>query len=151
MQEARVNGSHNTPNFCAVQTLFLFLITMTPVGNIGASLTGVAKRVRVLVLPHAKPKDDVVDWAKAGGTRDQLDALLDKAQEWKPLSDTFKHDQRTADEKAKAKSSEDEILDALAKTEGLDYARQRRAAAKDLGVSARDIDEQVNKRANVRF
>jgi hypothetical protein len=114
--------------------------------TVSASLVGVARRIRVLVLPHAKPKDDVVDWAKAGGTREQLDALLDKAQEWKPLSDTFKHDQQTADEKAKAKTSEDELLDALAKAEGLDYARKRRAAAKDLGVSPSDIDEQVNKR-----
>ena len=50
------------------------------------------------------------------------------------------------DEKAKAKAREDELLAALAKTKGLDYDRQRKAAAKELGVSARAIDDEVRAR-----
>ena len=55
---------------------------------VGASLVGIAKRIRVLVLPGLQPKGDIVDWAKAGGTREQLDSRLDGAQEWKPAVET---------------------------------------------------------------
>jgi Protein of unknown function (DUF3631)/CHC2 zinc finger len=113
---------------------------------VGASLVGIAKRVRVLVLPHAKAKDDVVDWAKAGGTREQLDELLDKAQDWKPTPSADAFNKQNEDEKAKAKAREDALLDALAKAEGLDYERQRKAAAKELKVSARAIDNEVKAR-----
>jgi hypothetical protein len=111
---------------------------------VGALLIGIAKRIRVLVLPHAKAKDDIVDWAKAGGTREQLDALLDAAQDWKPANEN--REQGNEDEKAKAKAREDELLAALAKTQGLDYARQRKAAAEELGVTAKAIDDEVKTR-----
>jgi Protein of unknown function (DUF3631)/CHC2 zinc finger len=111
--------------------------------SVGASLAGIAKRIRVLVLPDLRPKGDIIDWAGAGGTREQLDALLDKAQDWKPVSDVK---QQNEDERAKAKAREDELLDALAKTEGLEYERQRKAAAKELEVSARAIDNEVKAR-----
>jgi Protein of unknown function (DUF3631) len=115
--------------------------------TVGASLVGVAKRIRVLVLPNAKPKDDVIDWAKAGGTREQLDALIEQAQEWKPQTEEAEQEaEQTEEEKAKAKALEDQLLDALAKAEGLDYARRRKEAAKELEVSTRDIDTEVNRR-----
>jgi hypothetical protein len=94
------------------------------------------------MLPYANAKDDVVDWAHGGGTCEQLDALLDDAQDWKPSS----AEETNEDEKAKAKAREDELLAALAKTEGLDYERQRKAAAKELGVSASAIDREVTAR-----
>jgi hypothetical protein len=110
---------------------------------VGASLVGTAKRIRVLVLPHAKAKDDIIDWAKAGGTREQLDALLNQAQDWKPPS---ADEEASADEKAKAKAREDELLAALAEARGLDYARQRKSAAQELGVTAKAIDDEVRAR-----
>ena len=94
-------------------------------------------------MPSAK--DDIVDWAKAGGTREQLDALLDEAQDWKPPS-ADKTSEPNEDEKAKAKAREDELLDALAKTKGLDYVRQRKAAAEELDVTAKAIDDEVKAR-----
>ena len=111
---------------------------------VGASLVGVAKQIRVLVLPYANAKDDVVGWANAGGTREQLDALLDEAKDWQQQTSTdqAEHD----DEKAKAKAHEDELLAALAQAKGLDYDRQRKAAAKELHVSARAIDDEVKAR-----
>ena len=111
---------------------------------VGASLVGVAKRIRVLVLPYANAKDDVVDWANAGGTREQLGALLDEAKDWQQQTSTdqAEHD----DEKAKAKAHEDELLAALAQAKGLDYDRQRKAAAEELHVSARAIDDEVKAR-----
>jgi hypothetical protein len=113
------------------------------INEVGAALIGIATRVRVLALPNLPTKEDVTYWFKSGGTREQLDVLLDQAQEWKPPSE---QDEQNEEEKAKAKAREDELLDALAKAEGLDYARQRRAAAKELEVSAGDIDQEVRAR-----
>jgi putative DNA primase/helicase len=53
---------------------------------------------------------------------------------------------KVEEEKAKAKAREDELLDNLAKLEGLEYARRRKEAQEDLGVSARDIDNEVRAR-----
>jgi hypothetical protein len=50
------------------------------------------------------------------------------------------------EERAKANARESELLDALAKTKGLDYDRQRKKAAKELGVSFRALDEEVKAR-----
>jgi putative DNA primase/helicase len=110
--------------------------------QVGESLIGIAKRTRVLVLPHAKAKDDIIDWAKAGGTREQMDALLEHATEWQPIF----VDQQREEAKARAKALEDELLDALAKAEGLDYARQRKEVANELGVTPTDIDNEVRRR-----
>jgi len=41
------------------------------------SLRGKARNVRVLRLPGLPPKGDVSDWAEAGGTREDLEAMAD--------------------------------------------------------------------------
>jgi AAA domain/CHC2 zinc finger len=43
---------------------------------VAASLQDIASGVRVLELPDLAPKGDIVDWAKGGGTRQRLDALI---------------------------------------------------------------------------
>lgn len=48
----------------------------------GAFLKTVDADVRILDLPGLGPKGDVVDWAAAGGTREQLHALIDAAAPW---------------------------------------------------------------------
>jgi putative DNA primase/helicase len=50
---------------------------------VARSLQGIASRIRVLNLP-LEPKGDVVDWARAGGTREQLDGLVEQAKQWIP-------------------------------------------------------------------
>jgi Protein of unknown function (DUF3631)/CHC2 zinc finger len=118
---------------------------------VAASLTNIAKSVRVVVLPHAKAKDDVIDWAKNGGTREQFAALVEQAQDWKPvgtIDDAI--EQPNEVEKAKAKAREDELLDALAKASGLEYARKRKEAADELGVLRGDIDAEVRNRREDR-
>jgi hypothetical protein len=45
--------------------------------KVGASLTAVGARVRVLALPGLGPKGDVVDWAAAGGTAKDLTDLVE--------------------------------------------------------------------------
>jgi DNA primase len=44
------------------------------INDIGASLAGIAGRVRVLALPNLAAKGDIRNWLDAGGTREQLDA-----------------------------------------------------------------------------
>ena len=52
---------------------------------VGASLQGIAKSVRVLELPELPPKGDIIDWAKAGGTVEQLYDLSERiAKQWAP-------------------------------------------------------------------
>lgn len=54
--------------------------------KIALSLRHIAKRVRLLDLAQfwdAKPKDDVVDWAKAGGTPERLYEIVDKVSDWR--------------------------------------------------------------------
>jgi hypothetical protein len=50
-------------------------------------LRGVARRVRVLRLPDLPPKGDVADWIAAGGTLEQLGALVDAATDAEPDTD----------------------------------------------------------------
>jgi DNA primase len=112
------------------------------VNSVGASLVSIAKRVRVLVLPHARAKDDIVDWAKAGGTREQLDALLAEAQDWKaPTAEQINK------EKDESEKREDELIAALAKLQpGINFHRQREEAAKELKVSKSAIDAEIKAR-----
>ena len=56
------------------------------INEIGAALSGIAKRVRVLVLPGLDRGGDIKDWAKAGGTVDQFWELVEAAPEWSPPS-----------------------------------------------------------------
>jgi hypothetical protein len=52
---------------------------------VAVSLTEVGATVRVLALPGLGPKGDVIDWERAGGTREQLDALINSdARPWAP-------------------------------------------------------------------
>ena len=107
---------------------------------VGASLTG-AKRIRVLPLPLKHEKDDLIDWAKAGGTREALDALIAKAHDWKPpTAEDIKK------EKTQAQAREDELLDQLDKLKGLEFARELKKVAKELDVTPAAIDAELNER-----
>ena len=52
--------------------------------SIAASLYGVAAEIRIVELPEVGPKGDLTDWRRAGGTREQLMALIEKAPIWMP-------------------------------------------------------------------
>ena len=106
--------------------------------KVGASLSATARSVRVVALPDLPPKGDVIDWANAGGTREKLDELLATALTWRLPT--------AAEQKDRAKKQEDELLDALARAQGLDYVRQRNDAARELGVNPGDIDKEVKTR-----
>lgn len=51
--------------------------------DVAASLVGVANRMRQLTLPGLPNKGDLTDWVHAGGTAEQLWALVEKAPEIK--------------------------------------------------------------------
>jgi putative DNA primase/helicase len=51
---------------------------------VAASLQDVAASVRMLDLPGVAPKGDIIDWAKAGGTVEQLIKLIEEAKPWMP-------------------------------------------------------------------
>ena len=111
--------------------------------KVGAALKPIAKRVRVLLLPDLRPKGDIFDWLAAGHTREQLDELVALASDWDlPVTDSLADEGAEAD----AKAREDELLAALASAKGLEYHRQRSAAAKELGVSTKAIDSEVKSR-----
>jgi hypothetical protein len=111
---------------------------------VGASLVGIAKTVRVLVLPGLGAKGDIIDWQLAGGTREQLEALLAEAPEWRPPSD---NETPSADSgKAKAIVGEDALIAALAHMRpGIEFARARSRLAKNLGIARSDIDSEVKR------
>lgn len=52
--------------------------------RVGANLTPVARRVRLLTLPNLPTKGDVSDWIAAGGTAEQFNALVENAPAWAP-------------------------------------------------------------------
>src|SRR5262249_7010797 len=111
------------------------------VNLIGASLAGIAKRIRVLVLPGLPPKGDIIDWAAAGGTREQLHLLIAEAPDWKADFDGIKQADIDAKRKTDAEKSEDELLDALAQmSPGVRRGRERKRLAKEWGINARGRD-----------
>ena len=112
------------------------------INSVGESLTGIAKRVRVVVLPDLRPKGDIINWVATGGTREQFDALVAKAADWTPREQTAEEK-----DKAKAQGKEDELLAALAKMpKGVARGRERKRVAKELGVSRSDIDDEIEAR-----
>jgi hypothetical protein len=116
------------------------------INKAGQSLTGVAARVRVLMLPDGAK--DVSDWlVNKGGTKEQLDALIEAASAWMPPAED-EDDGKQA--KAKAEAGEQDLLDALARTDKFEYAKQRKKAARRLGVRARDLDDEIERRREDR-
>ena len=56
--------------------------------SVASNLAPVARRVRILELPGLPDKGDVSDWLAAGGTLQQLDALVAAAPDFQPASAT---------------------------------------------------------------
>ena len=110
--------------------------------DVGISLVGVAARIRVVMLPDLPAKGDVKNWLEAGGTREQLDALVETAQDWKPSSEGAPCDEA----KAKAEAGEQAIIDELSRLDPIAYDRRRNEAADQMGIRRGTLDGQVNAR-----
>ncbi len=50
--------------------------------QVAASLSQVAKTIKILELPNLPPKGDIVDWVAAGGTVETLRNLIAEAKSW---------------------------------------------------------------------
>jgi hypothetical protein len=92
-----------------------------------AKLRGVASRVRVLHLPDLPPKGDIADWIAAGGTMEQLAALVDAAPDAEP--DTG------ADAPEEAASEPDNVVEFPSKK--ADGKRESRKAKKKVDDGSR--------------
>ena len=100
------------------------------VNTVGAALHGVARRIRVLMLPGLLDKGDIIDWVAAGGTAEKLRELAEHAPAWMPHA-------------AEALPESDEKIDELARLSAIEYDRRRERAAKDLGVRISVLDKEV--------
>jgi hypothetical protein len=110
------------------------------INQVGAALTGIAARTRVLVLPGLPPKGDVRDWLAAGGTREQLLGFVDGAADWAKAAPE-------GDDKANATAREDELIEALVRMRpGIEFDRRRAKLAKDIGVTRGAIDDELKAR-----
>jgi putative DNA primase/helicase len=110
---------------------------------VGAALSGIAKRIRVLRLPELPDQGDVVDWVAAGGTAERLRQLAEQAPEWLPPAADAHPDPA---KKAAADAREQKLIDELARLPTLDYDKQRKQAARDLGVRNSSLDKEVEGR-----
>jgi hypothetical protein len=52
--------------------------------QVAQALHGIAARIKMVELPNVPEKGDVSDWVAAGGTRDQLEALVAACPLWTP-------------------------------------------------------------------
>jgi Protein of unknown function (DUF3631) len=100
------------------------------VNTVGAALHGIARRIRVLMLPGLPDKGDIIDWVAAGGTAEKLRELAEQAPAWMPHA-------------AEALPEGDEKIDELARLSAIEYDRRRERAAKDLCVRVSVLDEEV--------
>jgi hypothetical protein len=82
------------------------------VDEAAAALCGVAERLQVLALPGLPEHGDVSDWIAAGGTREQLEALVaatpDRAAEDDDANEGGKPDPEAGDEHAKTRVGNDQ-------------------------------------------
>src|SRR6516162_9051272 len=100
------------------------------VNTLGAALHGIARHIRVLLLPGLPDKGDIIDWVAAGCTAEKLRELGEQAPAWMPHA-------------AEALPEGDEKIDELARLSAIEYDRRRERAAKDLGVRISVLDEEV--------
>jgi len=110
---------------------------------VGAALSGIARRIRVLRLADLPDQGDVVDWIAAGGTAERLRELAGQAPDWIPSPGIEKPDPA---KKAAADAGEQKLIDELAKLSALEYDKQRKQAARDLGVRNSCLDKEVERR-----
>jgi hypothetical protein len=84
--------------------------------KVARSLHGIAARIKVLDLPGLPEKGDVTDWLKAGGTKEELLAMMEAAPEFDPASAPAPdpEEKPPAPSEPKAKPAQAELLLKLA-------------------------------------
>ena len=113
------------------------------VQEIGGALTGIAKRIRVLVLPVLPPKGDVAGLGCVPAARVRPLDCVDQAPDWQPRN--ARQPTRPM-QKARAEADEQELIDDLARLNRLEYEQRRSEARDELGIRRGALDDEVEAR-----
>ena len=112
--------------------------------QVAAILEPVAASIRILELPGLQAEGRLIDWLAAGGTADQLRALIKAA----PTAADVIADMAARHAEDGAGEPATEVIDnviRLASLRPVDYDRVRKEEAKRLGVRASTLDAEVEK------
>jgi putative DNA primase/helicase len=101
-------------------------------------LAKVAARVRTIIFPQK----DLTEWAEAGGTREQCDALIEQAPDQAKEPPPKEEEEPDIDAEEEAPDPDAEII-RLAKLSTFEYEQQRKGAAEKLDVRASILDRLV--------
>src|SRR6516225_7746919 len=100
------------------------------VNTVGAALHGIARRIRVLMLPGLPDKGYIIVWVAAAAAAEKLRELAEQAPAWMPHA-------------AEALPEGDGKIDELARLSAIEYDRRRERAAKDLCARVAVLDKEV--------
>jgi putative DNA primase/helicase len=103
--------------------------------HVARNLDPVAKSVRIVELPGLPPKGDASDWLRSDTAGAKLAKLAAAAPLWKASADEAAGDP--------ADDPDDAAIERLAKLPTLDYERERKDAAKALGIRASILERLV--------
>ena len=110
------------------------------VNEIGIALTGIAARIRVVALPGLPPKGDVCDWLETGGTREQLDALVDEQRNG--LSRRLMRGRRGQGQGSRRREGADRRTRPM-NAAGHRFTRRRQAGERTIGHPRGTIDDEL--------
>jgi Protein of unknown function (DUF3631) len=102
--------------------------------HVARNLHPVAASVRVIKLPGLPPKGDVSDWLVNDPSGARLVKECEAAPLWEPGADSSK-DGRTTD---------DDLILELVGLSKLAYAKRRRGAARQIGITTAELDEIID-------
>lgn len=119
---------------------------------VASALHGVAKCVKSIELPdrNGQPVKDAADWFSAGGTAEELRALVTSAPEFAPVAIQTAGAAATpcnppAGNQTASAGADDETLAALAALPPLEFDRRAKQEAGKLGVSVTALKKEVTK------
>jgi len=95
-------------------------------------LAKVAAHVRVIMFEQK----DLTEWVEVGGTREQLDALIEQTKQ-------SEEEQQPEQEPEQEERAADAEIERLAKLTAIEYEHQRKGAADKLGMRASILDRLV--------
>jgi Protein of unknown function (DUF3631) len=98
-------------------------------------LSKIAAHVRVIMFEQK----DLTEWVEAGGTREQMDALIDQAPEQVKPSSPSEGEEEDDEEPDEGPDADAEI-ERLMQLSDFEYERQKKGAAKKLGVGVGYLD-----------
>jgi hypothetical protein len=114
--------------------------------SVAAAIQGTVKSVKLIELPdvNGKPVKDAYDFLAAGGTADELRAIVKAAPEWPVV------EPKGSGKNGGTKEPDEQVFARLAALSAAEYDRCRDNEAKRLGVRTLTLDAEVAKRRQNR-